>query len=392
MGAQRNPALEAQIDRLWRDPRTNAQARAMHQLYIQSLQEADRNAREHREAVQMKQWEHGLQTQAQREQQYRQFGHDTQRDEARFGHERGQQGQRLEHESKLQTERLDREDARPTPDMKQYNLYRQQEMDAGRTPMDYTPWAERMKRAGAQNITLDQRAETAEAQKIGAGSGERANRTVEAASAAQKTLYRINDIEARLKNFQTGKTTPGKVTVGAWAKAIGINEDVLRAVGLDPNAVGDAQAFEGLTNRMVVDMIGSGGFPANNFSDADRGFLVSVVPQLANDPRANKILMEVARRGAQRDIEKAKAWNQFRKDPANKGMSFDDFDISWSEKVAQQDILGDLAKEAEALASQPMPAASQDGPARPQTQADFDRLPSGSVYIDPDDGKTYRKR
>ncbi|WP_433897128.1 hypothetical protein [Stenotrophomonas geniculata] len=32
------------------------------------------------------------------------------------------------------------------------------------------------------------------------------------------------------------------------------------------------------------------------------------------------------------------------------------------------------------------------GPARPQTDADFKALPSGSLYIDPDDGRTYRKR
>lgn len=31
-------------------------------------------------------------------------------------------------------------------------------------------------------------------------------------------------------------------------------------------------------------------------------------------------------------------------------------------------------------------------PAKPKTQADFDRLPKGALYVDPDDGKTYRKR
>jgi hypothetical protein len=41
------------------------------------------------------------------------------------------------------------------------------------------------------------------------------------------------------------------------------------------------------------------------------------------------------------------------------------------------------------VSSGPEPAA---GPARPQTDADFKALPSGSLYIDPDDGRTYRKR
>jgi len=28
---------------------------------------------------------------------------------------------------------------------------------------------------------------------------------------------------------------------------------------------------------------------------------------------------------------------------------------------------------------------------RPQTEEEFNQLPSGSIYIDPDDGKRYRK-
>lgn len=37
------------------------------------------------------------------------------------------------------------------------------------------------------------------------------------------------------------------------------------------------------------------------------------------------------------------------------------------------------------------PGAQAGGHATPQTQADFDALPAGSLYIDPDDGKLYRK-
>lgn len=37
-------------------------------------------------------------------------------------------------------------------------------------------------------------------------------------------------------------------------------------------------------------------------------------------------------------------------------------------------------------------AAPASGAARPQTEQDFNVLPSGTLYIDPDDGRTYRKR
>lgn len=37
------------------------------------------------------------------------------------------------------------------------------------------------------------------------------------------------------------------------------------------------------------------------------------------------------------------------------------------------------------------PAASTGEPAKPMTQADYDAIPSGGLFIDPDDGQTYKK-
>lgn len=51
--------------------------------------------------------------------------------------------------------------------------------------------------------------------------------------------------------------------------------------------------------------------------------------------------------------------------------------------------MADFSGVTSSVSGGPEPAA---GPARPQTEADFKALPSGSLYIDPDDGRTYRKR
>lgn len=51
--------------------------------------------------------------------------------------------------------------------------------------------------------------------------------------------------------------------------------------------------------------------------------------------------------------------------------------------------MADFSGVTSSVSSRPEAAA---GPARPQTEADFKALPSGSLYIDPDDGRTYRKR
>ncbi len=37
------------------------------------------------------------------------------------------------------------------------------------------------------------------------------------------------------------------------------------------------------------------------------------------------------------------------------------------------------------------PAASSTQPAKPRSQAEYDALPKGAIFVDPDDGKTYRK-
>jgi hypothetical protein len=135
--------------------------------------------------------------------------------------------------------------------------------------------------------------------------------------------------------------------MGAWAKAIGLPDETLSTLGIDPKMPGNVQSINAITSRMVVDMIGAGGFPANNFSDADREFLISTVPRLANEPRGNALIIEAARRAAQVDIEKAKAQQAWR--ASNKGKSLDEFELEWADKTAKQDMLGDLRKEAQAL-------------------------------------------
>lgn len=244
-------------------------------------------------------------------------------------------------------QRWAQQNAGPTGDMKEYELYRRQELAKGRQPEDLTPWLRANKAAGATSVNIDQKAQTEEEKALGLAAGKRAGEAMAAAASGMKQLQRLGQLEGLMKNVETGRLQPGRMSMAALGKSLGVNEDFLRSIGLDPAQVGDAQALNAITGRMVVDMIGSGGFPANNFSDADRAFITGTVPSLANDPRGNKIIMEAARRSAQIDIEKAKAWREWRKD--NKGGSFDDFEVQWGEKLASQDRFGDLAKQAEAI-------------------------------------------
>lgn len=55
-------------------------------------------------------------------------------------------------------------------------------------------------------------------------------------------------------------------------------------------------------------------------------------------------------------------------------------------KREAQGRYSDLSRQLEST-----PSPQQGGTAQPQTQEEFDALPAGTLFIDPDDGKTYRK-
>jgi hypothetical protein len=219
----------------------------------------------------------------------------------------------------------------------------------------------KMREAGRTNVTVDNRMENEEQKELGKGAGQAAGKVRERADAGMTTLHRIGTMEALQSRINTGPLAGAKLTVGQWAKAAGVPEATLEALGIPKDFVGDAQAFQAQANRGVIDMIGAGGFPANNFSDADRGFLVTTAPHLANDPRGNKLLMEFSKRVAQRDIERQRAWMAFRRDPANKGKGFDDFNDVWAEKVQNEHLSGDLAAEAQKILSNPANASPSNG-------------------------------
>lgn len=244
------------------------------------------------------------------------------------------QNKRLQNR-KLQNE-LDRGET--TGNITEFNYAKQQ---------GYTGSFDKFLTDKAQKTTVDMRGESEEAKAIGMAAGKRAGETMSAASLGVKQIQRLGQMEALMSRVETGKMAQAKMSLSAWGNALGINDEALRGMGLDPKTVGDAQAMNAIAGRMVIDMIGAGGFPANNFSDADRQFITGTVPQLANTPRGNKIIMEAARRTAQLDIEKAKEWRKWRH--ANKGGSFDDFDVIWSDKMGSKNHFADLVEQASAI-------------------------------------------
>jgi hypothetical protein len=260
----------------------------------------------------------------------------------------------------------------------------------------FTSWMRKNKGAGATVITNDMRAENAEGAALGKSAGERAGEAMQAASRAPKTLATLNRATALLSQIETGKLEPTKMSIAAWGRALGADDATIKRLGLDPAAPGAGQALTALFNEMTIGKIGPGGFPSQNFSNTDLQFITGTVPALANEPRANKILIEVARRNAQLDIAKGREWMTFRRDPANKGRGYDDFEIAWADKMAKADLFGDLQREAEALIgprdanaseSNVVPPAFRTRPPEQQMQA----APENSVRRSPDGRREIRR-
>lgn len=282
-------------------------------------------------------------------------------------------------------ERLDRQNAdKPTDDIREYQFYVRQATAAGQQPADFTTWMRDNKKAGA--MTVDMTGEREETKAFGKAAGEAAAETMKAAAAASGNLAQLNLLEKRLDQIDQGRLVPARMKLTALAKSLGANDKFLTKIGLKPDQLADQQAAQTLIGAMMVEKIGAGGFPANNFSDADREFLLSTLASLANDPRANKLIIEAARRVENTKIEKARAFRDWKK--GNKDGSFFDFETDWIARMQQQDVFGDLRQQAEALAGgaagtgagQGQPEGAQQGgvaPPQPGTVMDGYRFRGG---------------
>lgn len=116
---------------------------------------------------------------------------------------------------------------------------------------------------------------------------------------------------------------------------------------------------------------------------------------------------------AQVQNERAASANEWYNNPANKSGTakwkdpVSGLEYSWREmRDVKEGIRGALTTKQEELAkvfatkatastapaAAPLPRAqAEGGPARPKTQEEYNALPKGATFIDPEDGKTYRK-
>ena len=236
----------------------------------------------------------------------------------------------------------------------------------------------------APQVAIDQRGTSTYDQERGKTAAAAIGTLESQAAAAPGELRRLDQMERAMNGFQTGMGAGARMTFGQVAQALGIKDDALPE-GFNKNAIASAEQIQALSGQLLIGQLGSGGFPANNFSDADRAFLERIQPGIERTPQGNRILIGVLRANAQRNAEIGQAWRDWRKQNGDNLASVQEFQATKLPEITGRDILAPMFQDAVSVEPQPTPGAVQaDPPPRaqptPQLPARPPALPAGSQY------------
>ena len=182
--------------------------------------------------------------------------------------------------------------------------------------------------------------ETEEAKRIGAGYGDRYNKVLDQAEAARSNLSTLAQIEPLLSQVSTGTGAGAGMAVKSFLKRINVDPTTL---GLRDD-VAPAEAMQSLGNQLVLKLRTSEGMPASGFSDADRDFLFNIPPNITNTFEGNKFIASLLRKKSEYTMRRAwDAQQYFEKNGTYRGFEaanpaprlFSDEDVSKAVELSQ---------------------------------------------------------
>jgi len=140
----------------------------------------------------------------------------------------------------------------------------------------------------------------------------------DAARAARTSLGELDRLEEALSNDSVYSGAGGELILKA--KKVGA------LLGMDVEGVPDSEVIRALGSQMALKLrnpAGGAGMPGA-LSDKDREFLVSMTPGLGQTKAGNLLMIEAARRVAERDLEVARLARQYRRDNGKMDAGFYD--------------------------------------------------------------------
>jgi hypothetical protein len=192
-------------------------------------------------------------------------------------------------------------------------------------------------------MTNDQRGQTTFDQERGKQLAGQVDEWQQARAKGAQTMTAFANFERANKQFTTGAAAGARLAVGKWAQMAGIPDSVLASGGLDKNAIASAEEMRALTSRMMVDLIGKGGFPAQNFSNADREELMRSLSSVDNTPEGNARIIAIGRAAAQRQIDIGQAWGEWRRTNGTTPQSVERFMEERLPQIIEKDVIAPLA-------------------------------------------------
>lgn len=235
--------------------------------------------------------------------------------------------------------------------------------------------------------------QTEQGKKLGQYLGETFIEIQEQAQEAANQNQQLDRIEQLLEGVQTGRGMPTLTEIQGLANTFGVE------LGDD---LEQKEAAQSLTNQMALRFRSpeSGmGLPGAT-SERDIAFLKSFPPGIGQSQEGRQLITETFRRINQRKQEVAQLTRDLVRQNAQNGvngLTWEDVDAiqnAWAEPMFEDELIQTVqGLEGGASANQagsPDQQQQQEA-AQPQTQEEYEQLPSGALFIDPGDGKTYRK-
>jgi hypothetical protein len=196
------------------------------------------------------------------------------------------------------------------------------------------------------------------------------------AKTGRQTLPLVDVLDGLFQQVGTGKTVPLTTTLKGWAKSLGVD---LPAMGITDN-VGSAEAVSALTREVSLKFIQQ---TKGSISNAEMQIFASMVPNIANTPEGNTILLNAMRAVAKRQIEIEKAARKYesqRGGRIDRGFSDIKDEIFARHPLLPPDLVAQTNK---APAPGPGPAPAPRGLPQPAPQQAAPSAPAPAVPATP---------
>jgi hypothetical protein len=191
-------------------------------------------------------------------------------------------------------------------------------------------------------VSIDQKGESAESVKSGQEAATRKNLLLSAADSAPDEIGRLKLLNTVLQNTRTGPIAGPEGTVVAVGRALGLADDTIKNLGLDPNQPVNNETANKLASELVTGSIGAknGGFPASNFSVAERQFLEKMFPNIQAQGGSNQFVTDVLIAKKQKILDMTNEWDKFAtaQEDAGKPASFEKFERIYRKEHSNDNI------------------------------------------------------